>query len=243
MFPTPGRSPDATSPACDVGLVVCAKESDSTPTVTPVPSTPKWLRAVAAFKIESPSETIEPLGHVAEVIGVRICETYWTPATPPTLTRSTGRTAAVIVRFAALTNVTCAPAADSADTVAALVEATRMSTRSCPEPARSRLPGPETGVPAAAACALAEPAATDGWATRSRVVDRCARVALPLANHGGVGAAVGAACAPLATAIVPDATSAPTVTIRAKARARAAITVPSPGMSLACTVRVNPAGR
>jgi hypothetical protein len=48
-----------------------------------------------------------------------------------------------------------------------------------------------------------------------------------LPNHGGGEPAGGAACASLATAIIPDATSAPTVMIRRKARVAAAIVVPS----------------
>ena len=66
------------------------------PTVTPLPSSAKLVRAFAAFELMSPSETAAPLGQPAALaIGASTSVTPPTLATAPIAARSAGRAATV----------------------------------------------------------------------------------------------------------------------------------------------------
>src|SRR6266511_563252 len=115
-----------------------------------------------ALSCTSPSETFTPWGHVdlsaeippppqLDVIGVRMSVTACTPPTAEIRWRFAAGTAAVNVRYFALTLTIRAPAASSAFRVAADVPSVRICTRGFPL-TRSRLPGPRAGRLSAAAC-------------------------------------------------------------------------------------------
>jgi hypothetical protein len=87
----PGRSPLALSLArCVPAVEFVLKESESTPTLTPVPSTSKAARADAAARCVSPSETTLPW----QVLGALIigASTSWIDCAPFT-SASSGRSA------------------------------------------------------------------------------------------------------------------------------------------------------
>src|ERR1700733_4364850 len=161
-LPGPGRSPLGTSPAAGGAAEASrSKESERIPTVTPLPSTPKLARALAAFSCVSPSDLTAPPQSLPRTIGVSTSVTAPTPATSPIAGRSAGGAATVTVWYAPLTWTISAPAARRAPSAAAAPLSKRTSARTR-LPSRRRLPGPLAARPRRAACSAGGAARTAG---------------------------------------------------------------------------------
>ena len=137
------------------------------PTVTPLPSTPKLARALAAFSCASPSDLTAPPQSAPRTSGASTSVTP-APPRPPRRCGEVGGPGRDRHRLVAAAGWTISrPRRRAGPRAPATAPASKRTSARTRLPSRSRLPGPLAARLSRAACVLpAKPSAAAGWRAR-----------------------------------------------------------------------------